>query len=757
MSGTLIESVPDPGPPPLDAGPRLAAVEPPRERFVAADRAPLIAGLAADGAFALPLTGGGIDWSAAVRRLDDVARRSPDVATALAGNLAAAAAIVRFGEAPQRAAVRRGDALALARADGTGAPAEVVDGTLTASGLRVDHLLDPKAYLLVAQREDGTRGAVLLAANARGVQYDGATLAVAGTPVGTAELLPTWSEEWLLGVSALLHGAIALGLAGGLLDDGGAFAREDATPWPGRTYASLIHDPHVIRGFGQRRARLDAARTVLQEAVAALTAERDDAVLAALAAQAEAADATAEIAATLPELLGPAGTDHAPLWVATEAARRHTLRDPIAWRHYAVGQHLLGASWSDPDRTGELPEVAPADGSVRPITGDDEAIAVARAYAAHASLEAGDRDRDRRHAFAELDLLSRTGLLGITVPAAYGGPEAGWATVAEVVRIVGAADGSISQILQPHFAAIEAIHTAGTEAQRRFFFRQALDGARFGSANGERNTKAAGDITTRLVPTLTGTYRVEGTKFYCTGSLSADWVVVTARDPAGSRSSALVHRDAEHLDLADDWSGIGQRTTASGTTRLGGVEVQELHVLAMWRMAEGAHLSGAKANLVHAAVNIGIGFGALAAGRDYILTRSRPSKDLGLESVMEDPHLVQRFGLLHGRLRSAHGLLVRAAEAIDAAAADPSPDAISAATIAVAEAEAYGGDVALQIGSEVFALAGAGASRSEVGLDRFWRDVRTHTLHDHAVWKYHQIGDSLLSGAQYFGNRRNVI
>ena len=75
----------------------------------------------------------------------------------------------------------------------------------------------------------------------------------------------------------------------------------------------------------------------------------------------------------------------------------------------------------------------------------------------------------------------------------------------------------------------------------------------------------------------------------------------------------------------------------------------------------------------------------------------------------------------------------------------------------MAAAEAYGGDVALQIASEVFALAGASASRAEVGLDRHWRDVRTHTLHDHAVWKYHQLGDALLTGAQYFGNRRNVI
>ncbi len=37
-------------------------------------------------------------------------------------------------------------------------------------------------------------------------------------------------------------------------------------------------------------------------------------------------------------------------------------------------------------------------------------------------------------------------------------------------------------------------------------------------------------------------------------------------------------------------------------------------------------------------------------------------------------------------------------------------------------------DTGLEIGTKVFELTGAGASATKFGLDRFWRNLRTHTL-----------------------------
>ncbi len=39
-----------------------------------------------------------------------------------------------------------------------------------------------------------------------------------------------------------------------------------------------------------------------------------------------------------------------------------------------------------------------------------------------------------------------------------------------------------------------------------------------------------------------------------------------------------------------------------------------------------------------------------------------------------------------------------------------------------------------------------GANSNAVGLDRFWRNVRTHTLHDPVAYKRREVGEHFLNG-----------
>jgi alkylation response protein AidB-like acyl-CoA dehydrogenase len=55
-------------------------------------------------------------------------------------------------------------------------------------------------------------------------------------------------------------------------------------------------------------------------------------------------------------------------------------------------------------------------------------------------------------------------------------------------------------------------------------------------------------------------------------------------------------------------------------------------------------------------------------------------------------------------------------------------------------------DVALEITSKVFEATGARSTTSELGFDRFWRNVRTHTLHDPVAYKRREVGAHLLTG-----------
>ncbi|MGH1564895.1 acyl-CoA dehydrogenase family protein [Mumia sp. DW29H23] len=679
-----------------------------------------------------------------VRRVSTV---SPEVGSALAAHVRAAVRVRDLGTDAQRALARSAahDGLALGWAErvaeGGRAPGDRTG--LRLAPARLTSALRLGAYVAPVDGADGSRADALVPAPEGRI--------VADVALGPDALLrsphgPTGDAA--RAVDALTHAAVSLGVASRLLDAAAHHTRS-GRPWSGRTYDRLIDDPYVIVRFGRLRAELHAALRLLDDTAAGARRGRPS---GAVIAKAAAAAALVGVVTELPDLAGATSTDDDALWEATRAARTHVLSDSTAWNEAVVGQALLAAAPADP---GSVVVPGPADVPVLPDV--DAVLATAADVARFLAQGAAERDRDRRHPTAELQVLARTGLLGVTVPVAFGGLEAGTAVVAEVVRLIAAADASIAQILQPHFSALETIRLSGTPSQQEHFFAEALAGARFGNANAELGTKSAGDIRTRLLHAPDGGFTVDGVKAYTTGSYSADWIPVSVRDPAGNRASALVRRDAEGVEIVDDWSGIGQRTTASGTTTLDGVRVFEEHVIAQWRAGEGAHLAGAKGNIVHGAVNVGVAAGALEATHRYVVTKARPSKDLGIESVVEDPHVVRRFGRLATRLALAESALARAADLVDDAERAGTPQSISAATVAAAETEALGSEVALEIASELFALSGASSSRSELGLDRYWRDVRTHSLHDTMIWKLHQSGDALLSGAYYFGNRRTVF
>ncbi|MDA8253142.1 MAG: acyl-CoA dehydrogenase family protein, partial [Rhodospirillales bacterium] len=209
---------------------------------------------------------------------------------------------------------------------------------------------------------------------------------------------------------------------------------------------------------------------------------------------------------------------------------------------------------------------------------------------------------------------------------------------------------------------------------------------------------------------------------------------------------AIVPRDAPGLTVLDDWSGMGQRTTASGTTILDGVMVPPERVMPLDGAFGRRSPVGAVAQLLHAAIDLGLARGALRAAAGFVRDRSRPFRDAGVDRAQDDPLLLARFGQLQVQVHAAEAMLARAAGSLDAARAAPGDDAYAAASIAVAEAKVLTTEASLAAGSGLFELAGAQATLAAHGLDRYWRDARTHTLHDPARWKYHAIGAYVLNG-----------
>jgi SfnB family sulfur acquisition oxidoreductase len=383
--------------------------------------------------------------------------------------------------------------------------------------------------------------------------------------------------------------------------------------------------------------------------------------------------------------------------------------------------------------------------SVSIIRDDAEAIAVAHALAAEFAPTASDRDRERRLPRAEIDRFSQSGLWGITVPRDYGGAGVSAATLAEVTAIISAADGSIGQIPQNHFFVVEAIRLTATEDQKRHWFARVLAGDRFGNALSELGTRTVHEYKTTLLP-QDGRLVLEGRKFYSTGALFAHWVAAVAKDADGKLIFAFVRPDTPGVTLIDDWSSFGQRTTGSGTTVFENVTVDPFAVIPFEESFERPTSMGPLAQIIHAAVDIGIGRAALADTIDFVKRHSRPWIDSGQDRATDDPYTIAQIGELTIRQHAAEALLARAGRAVDRATIDPTAETVALASVAVAEAKALGTEAALATANKLHELAGTRSTLAVHNLDRHWRNVRTHTLHDPVRWKYAVIGNWYLNG-----------
>ncbi|GAA2821768.1 SfnB family sulfur acquisition oxidoreductase [Crossiella cryophila] len=389
----------------------------------------------------------------------------------------------------------------------------------------------------------------------------------------------------------------------------------------------------------------------------------------------------------------------------------------------------------------------PASASARVISGDAEALAVAARLAEKFATGAADRDAHRWLPEAELDELSRSGLLGITVPAAHGGAEVATTTLAEVFRLLAAADPNLAQIPQSHFAYVNVLRAQGNPAQQAFFFAELLAGKRFGNAQSEAGTKHVQDYRTRLNPAGPGKFTLNGVKHYSTGALFAHWIPVLAKDPEDNLQVAYVPAGAPGLSIVDDWNGMGQRTTASGTVRLDDVPVPAEHVVPHHRTFTGPQLHGAVAQLLHAAIDAGIAGGALTEAVEFVRTRSRPWFESGVDRADQDPLTAQRFGELTVSVRAAEALLTTAAAQVDEARENLTDATAATASIAVAVAKAAADRAAIELTNALFELGGTRSALDELNLHRHWRNARTHTLHDPVRWKIQHIGRHTLTGA----------
>lgn len=342
--------------------------------------------------------------------------------------------------------------------------------------------------------------------------------------------------------------------------------------------------------------------------------------------------------------------------------------------------------------------------------------------------------------------LKEAGFTTLRVPAAFGGDPVSHEHLFRLLIELAAADSNVAHLLRSHFSFAETAALQTPAFKARWFPRIAA-GQIFGNAATERAGNALGATQTRL-HSEEGRWFLTGEKFYTTGSIFADWVVVMAStEGVEGRQYALVPAGDPGVTIIDDWDGFGQLLTGTGTARFNRVPVEAEDIL---QRQVNSTLEPAFFQLFLLAVLAGIGRAALRDAVGLVRARTRTFNTGSGGLFRDDSQIQEHVGLIASKAYAAEAIVAAAARDLDAAvdtALELSPEAaFLRAELAVEQAHVAVPPLVLAITSELFDVAGASAVGRDKALDRHWRNARTVATHNPALFKARSVGDYLING-----------
>lgn len=399
--------------------------------------------------------------------------------------------------------------------------------------------------------------------------------------------------------------------------------------------------------------------------------------------------------------------------------------------------------------------------------------------------DAPKRDNENKSPIAEIGLLKASGLLKVMGPKKYGGGGEPWSTGYKVIREVAKGDGSLGMLLGYHLLWSTTANVVGTEEQADSVQQAIIENNWFvgGAVNPRDNDLKITDDGDNIV--------FNGFKNFNTGGVVSDLTVLEGVfDGTEDHIFTLVKTDQPGIQFQHNWDNVGMRLTESGSVRIENVK-------APWSDALGwstetkrpipevlnipfASMLLPTIQLVFSNFYLGLAQGALLAATKYTKTSTRPWPFGGdnKDTVTEEFYVLERYGQYAAHVEAADALTDRAGLKIDEVYAEAglvgstivgkegssanggkangtdvtlhrkSINAERRGQVAafVAHAKVVNTDTGLEVTSGIFEMLGSRATSRKHGFDRFWRDIRTHSLHDPVAYKKREVGKWQLLG-----------
>lgn len=361
---------------------------------------------------------------------------------------------------------------------------------------------------------------------------------------------------------------------------------------------------------------------------------------------------------------------------------------------------------------------------------------------------ATERETDRRLAFAEVGALQEAGFGALRVPAELGGGGVSVRQLFELLIELAAADSNFPQIYRAHLGTVEElrVQAARGDERARHWLEKASTGTFFGAAVTEPEVGAADRYRTALTRSAEG-WRLNGEKYYSTGSLYADYLSVAA-DRDGERVSVFVPADAPGVAQRDDWNGFGQRLTASGYSSFVDVAVSGEDVSPGGYGSPGRTWSTAYLQLILLASLAGIAQRVLDDAVEWARSRTRTFSHAPAALPKDDPLVQETVGKLSAAAFGTRAAVLAVADELDALFEDEDPDParLDAVERSAGQAQDVVVSLTLDSSTRLFELGGASLLASDIALDRHWRNARTLATHNPLIYKLRSIGANLVGG-----------
>ena len=337
---------------------------------------------------------------------------------------------------------------------------------------------------------------------------------------------------------------------------------------------------------------------------------------------------------------------------------------------------------------------------------------------------AAEIDRTEKYPWENVELLTKQGFMGMTIPVEYGGPGMSYLDVVLVIEEIAKACGVSARIVvEANMGAVGAVMKYGSEIQKKIAAEHVLSGDKPAICITEPGAGSAATEMTTRADHKGDRYILNGTKHWITGGGVSKFHLIFARvfennEPQGI-AGFIALRGADGLKVGTREPAMGLRGIPETQIICEDLEVPEDMILIPpegLRRGFAGLMNAYNGQRVGAGtVALGIAAGAFELALEYSQQREQFERPIcefqGLQWLLVD---------MHTQLEAARLLLRKAATGVSK---HGFPDMLEAA-----QAKIFASEMAIKVTNDALQIFGSAGYSRNMPLERMVRDARMFTI-----------------------------